>query len=293
MQDIKRNEVIFIEHNRLSFALGMEIDQNDVIEKCKITFVDNGEEFKVDGEMLADGTVTFESFDLSTVGYNKRIEVKYNDAVNYIFYDVNEYKVDFYTDEERTDLWKTVTPNAELNDDLGLSVWVNMSQNNYSTDEGVREQDPDGAMRFCGWMDSSQNLATGYYLIAPPVTDNLRELDFHAHYLSEQQLAELDLSYDASGRRVFSGYKGEATDRVIIPEGVTYVDLSSVFKTSPAFEKLHFPSTAQMDFPLLTPINSVGLTEVTVNNGSAYYASYGGALYSKDMSTLYFMPASL
>ncbi len=291
--DAKRNEVIFIEHNRLSFALGMEIDLDDVIVKCKITFVENGEEFKVDGQTLSDGTVTYEPFDLTTVGFNKRIAVKYKDAVNYIFYDVNDYKVNFYTDGEKTELWKTVTPNAELTDNLGLSVWVNMSQYNYSTDEGVREQNPDNAKRFCGWMDSSDNLATGYYLIAPPVTENLREIQFHAHYLTDEQLAEFDLSYDGSGRRVFSGYKGEDTDRVVIPEGVTYVDLVSVFKTAPNFARLHFPSTAQMDFPLLTPINSAGLTEVTVNNGSTLYASYGGALYSKDMTTLYFMPSSL
>ena len=206
--DAKQNEVLFIERNRLSFALGMEIDEREVIENCNCTFTDNnGNDFKVTAKALADGIVRYESFDLETVGSNKQIKISYKNATNYIYYDVNDYTAKFYLDEEQTELYKTVKASAQLTDTLGLAVWVNLIQCNFSTDEVMREYDADRAMRFDGWFDSSSNRATGLYPLSPPVTGNEREINFHAHYITEEQFAQMKLSYDNSGRRVFSGYR--------------------------------------------------------------------------------------
>ncbi|MCH5350979.1 MAG: leucine-rich repeat domain-containing protein [Clostridiales bacterium] len=289
--DTKENEVLFIEHNRLTFALGMEIDEVKVLESCNIVFYDNGgNEFKVTAASLSDGTVSHDSFDLSEVGSDKQIAISYNGVVNYIYYDVNDYTAHFYLDEEQTELYKTVKAQAAITDTLGLAVWVNLIEYNYSTDEDAREMDEYRAERFDGWYDSSSNRATGLYSLAPPLNGNEREISFHAHYISDEDFNNLMLSYDAAGRRVFSGYKGGA-ERVRIPEGVTYIDLSETFKNGSPFKSMHIPSTASMDVPLMSGVKSTGLETVTVDSGNRRYAAYNGAVYSKDYSTLYFMPS--
>ena len=289
--DARQNEVLFIERNRLSFALGMEIDEKEVIENCRCTFKDrNGEEFSVTAQMLADGRVKYQSFDLNTVGYNKQISISYRGAVNYIYYDVNDYTANFYLDEEQTELYKTVKASAQLTDTLGLAVWVNLIQCNYSTDEDARANDGDRAIRFDGWFDSSSNRATGLYPLSPPVSGNERVINFHAHYITREELAVMNLSYDASGKRVFSGYTG-SEDSVRIPEGVTYINFKEALHGGCSFKNLIIPSTASIPVPFMSGINSVGLESITVDSGNLQYASYNGALYSKDYSTLYFMPA--
>ena len=288
--ETNQNEVLFIEHNRLSFALGMDIDETKVLENCNITFSDNGgNEFKVTAESLADGTVGYDSFDLSEVGSDKQIAISYNGAVNYIYYDVNDYTAHFYLDEDQTELYKTVKAQAAITDTLGLAVWVNLIEYNYSTDEDARGMDEYRAERFDGWYDSSSNRATGLYSLSPPLNGNEREISFHAHYISDDEFSNLILSYDPAGRRVFSGYKGDA-DRVRIPEGVTYVDLAETFKNGSPFKSIHIPSTASIDVPFVSGIRSTGLESVTVDRGNLRYSSYNGALYSKDYSRLYFMP---
>ena len=289
--DATQNEVLFIERNKLSFALGMEIDERDVIEKCNCTFSDrNGNKFKVTAKSLADGTVKYDRFDLSAVGSNKQISLSYGGAVNYIYYDVNDYTANFYLDEGQTELYKTVKASAQLSDTLGLAVWVNLIQTNLSTDETVRETNAGKAESFSGWCDSSENLATGLYTLAPPVTGNERIINFHAHYLSEEELSTLKLSYDSGGRRVFSGYTGNG-DTVRVPEGVTYIDIKSSLKGGVTFKNLYIPSTASIDVPFTSGFNSEGLETIEVDLGNLQFASYNGALYSRDFSTLYFMPA--
>lgn len=289
--DATRNEVLFVERNRLSFALGMEIDEREVIENCNCLFSDSdGEQFKVTAQSLASGEVEYESFDLETVGSNKQIRIAYNGAVNYIYYDVNEYTANFYLDEDRAELYKTVKASAQLTDTLGLAVWVNLVQCNFSTDELMREYDAERAMRFDGWYDSSDNRATGLYTLSPPQVGNVREINFYAHYLTEDEFADLKLSYDNSGRRVFSGYVG-SSDSVRVPEGVTYIDFTEMLKGGCNFKNLFIPSTANVAVPMLAGIKSDGLESITVDPGNLKYSSYNGALYSKDFSTLYFMPS--
>ncbi|MCH5142387.1 MAG: leucine-rich repeat domain-containing protein [Clostridiales bacterium] len=289
--DATQNEVLFIERNKLSFALGMEIDERSVIEKCNCTFSDrNGNKFRVTAESLANGTVKYDSFDLNTVGSNKQISLSYRGAVNYIYYDVNDYTANFYLDEEQTELYQTVKAQAQLSDTLGLAVWINLIQTNISTDEQMRETNADRAESFDGWFDSSENLATGLYTLAPPVTGNERIINFHAHYLTEEELSTLKLSFDDRGRRVFSGYTG-SEDSVRVPEGVTYIDIKSALKGGSPFKNLYIPSTAYIDVPFLSGINSEGLENIAVDLGNIQFASYNGALYSRDFSTLYFMPS--
>lgn len=289
--DATQNEVLFIERNKLSFALGMEIDERSVIEKCNCTFSDrNGNKFRVTAESLANGTVKYDSFDLNTVGSNKQISLSYRGAVNYIYYDVNDYTANFYLDEEQTELYQTVKAQAQLSDTLGLAVWVNLIQCNYSTDEEMRELDSERAERFDGWSDSSENRATGLYTLAPPVTGNERVINFHAHYLTETDFFDLKLSYDAAGRRVFSGYTGSG-DTVRVPEGVTYINIKETLEGGCTFKNLYIPSTAYIDVPFISGINSDGLESVTVDLGNLNFSSYNGALYSKDFISLYFMPA--
>ncbi|MDE6293096.1 MAG: leucine-rich repeat domain-containing protein [Clostridiales bacterium] len=289
--DATRNEVLFIERNRLSFALGMEIDERDVIEKCNCVVSDGeGDQFTITAEMLGDGKVEYESFDLENVGSNKQIRIAYHGAVNYIYYDVNDYTANFYLDKDYTELYKTVKAQAQLTDTLGLAVWVNLVQYNFSTDELMREYDADRAMSFDGWCDSAGNRATGLYTLAPPLFGNEREINFHARYLTEAEMADLKLSYDNSGRRVFSGYVG-SNESVRVPEGVTYIDFAEMLKDGCTFKNLYVSSTANIGVPFLSGIKSYGLETITVDSGNLRYASYNGALYSKDYSTLYFMPS--
>lgn len=287
------NEVLFIERNRLSLAKDMaDFDDYDVIERCNCTLMgSNGEEIKVTADAIRNGTVQAEKFDLSEVGSNKRIKISCGSAVNYIFYDVNEYTVNFYTDEEQTELWQTVSASASLNSDLALAVWVNIPQYNYSIDETARAYDADRAILFNGWYDHTGNSATGYYTLAAPAIGNERVLNLHAHYITPEKLADMNIYYDNMGRRVFGGYTGRE-NIVNVPEGVTYINMAETFGSGFTFDTLNVPSTASMDLPLISAYDTAGLTEINVDPGSLYYSSYGGALYSKDYSTLLFMPSS-
>lgn len=287
------NEVLFIERNRLSLAKDMaDFDDYDVIERCHCTLIgSNGDEIKVTADAIRNGLIQAEKFDLSEVGSNKRIKISCGNAVNYIFYDVNEYTVNLYTDEEQTELWQSVPASAALNSDLALAVWVNIAQYNYSTDETARAYDADRAILFDGWYDPAGDSATGYYTLAAPVTGNERVLNLHAHYITPERLADMNIYYDNLGRRVFGGYTGSGKT-VNVPEGVTYINMSETFEAGFTFNTLNIPSTASMDLPLITAYDTVGLTEINVNAGNFYYSSFNGALYSKDHSTLLLMPSS-
>lgn len=290
--DTNRNEVLHIKRNRLSFAKDMTVDSRKIIEMCEISFGGENEEKKITEADLKNGTVKYEEFDVSSVGSNKRITISYSGNENYIFYDVNEYSVNFYKDEEQAELWKTVIPYAKHNDELGLAVWVNIEENNYSTDETAREQDPDGTVRFNGWYDSSANSVTGLYGLSAPFTGNERVVNLHAHYITQEQLSDMKLEYDGSGNRVFVGYTGEPIESLSVPEGVTSIKFSDVFSDiNFGFKKIRIPSTAKLDVPIMYGVNTAGLTEIAVDPGNLRYASYNGALYSKDFKTLYFMPA--
>lgn len=290
--DFNRNDALPIERNRLGFARGMDIDTVDVIVRCGCyVTLGSGEQIKVTEQMLDDGTVGYERFDVDTVGSDKRIKISYGDAYNYIVYDVNEYTVNFYTDDGQTELWQSVAASAALTDTLGLSVWTDISAYNYSTDETAVATD-DRAARFDGWYDTSGYPVTGLYPLPAPRAGNSVALDLHARFLTVEQAATLDITYDAGGRRVFSGYKGGATERVVVPEGVTYVDLDKVFDGDINFTSLHIPSTATLDLPFTTGTDTFGLSEITVDRGNREYASYNGALYSRDHKILYLMPAA-
>lgn len=290
--DIKHNLVLPIERNKLTFKKDMEINDIDVIEKCNCKFYDeDGNITQIDAQLLRNGLARHEPFDLETVGTNKRIMITYNGVSNYIFYDVNDYQVNFYTDEEQTELWQTVPASASLNDDLGLSVWVNLTQYNYSVDETAMASDASRAERFNGWYDTAGNSVTGLHALALPRVGNERVLNLHAHYITQEELDVLDIVREGS-KRTFVGYKGEATESVVVPEGVTDIDFTKVFEGEIAFEKLHIPSTATITAPFMSAVDTKTLTEVSVDDGSILYSSFNGALYSKDFTTLYFMPAS-
>ncbi len=294
---IHENAVFEIKTDRLSFARGMQIDPVDVIVRCACVLVDGeGNEVEVTRRHLTDGTVKYEPFDLERAGNDKRITVTYKKAVGYIFYDVNDYTVNFYLDEGKATLWKSVPASAALTDTLDLSVWVGLDDYNYSTDSAARAANEDQAMRFNGWFDDDGNPVTGVRPLTRTQNGGV-SVDLHARFLTSEERAVLRLSYDNGGRRVFSGYTGEKTETVTVPEGVTFIDLHALFSSTPQatsidFEKLNVPSTARFEFPLSRRVNTTGLKAVTVDGGNSAYASYKGAVYSKDYSTLYFMPAS-
>lgn len=294
---IKENAVLHIENNRLSFAKDMELDEADIIARCGCMLVnDDGSEVKITAQNIIEGSVTYEKFDLSTVGTGKQVKVAYKQAENYIVYDVNEYTVNYYLDEAKTALWKSAPASSAITGDLGLSVWIDIENNNYSVDADAVTLDTDRALRFNGWYNDDGEPVTGLKVQEAPSSGNVRVTDLCAKYITPQQLAVMDISYKA-GRRVFSGYSGAEVETLVVPEGVTYVDFASIFKSSPAatkinFTKLSLPSTARVDVPLKSGINTAGLTDVSVDAGNRYYSSYNGALYSKDYSVLYFMPAS-
>lgn len=294
---INENSVLFIENNRLDFARGMEADAAQVIERCKCKFVnEDGSEVYVTEEHLRDGIVRYDGFDLETTGTNKQIKVYYKHAENFIFYDVNDYTVNFYLDEDKTDLWKSSPASAALDNENKLSVWIDTQANNYSVDGAAIEKDYDRAIRFDGWHFADEQPVTGLRPLSPPASGNVRVTDLHAHFITQNQLSEMNISY-SGGKRVFSGYTGEKVQTLKIPEGVTFVDLKSMFSKSPDptainFEKLHLPSTARLETPFTMHINTVGLNEITVDTGNTAYSSYNGALYNKDKTSLYLMPAS-
>lgn len=294
---INENSVLYIENNRLDFALGMEADAVQVIERCKCKFVnEDGTEVYVTEEHLRDGIVGYDGFDLQSVGANKQIKIYYKHAENFIFYDVNDYTVNYYLDEGKTDLWKSAPASAALDNENKLSVWIDTQANNYSVDQTAVESDYGRAIRFDGWYDADEQSVTGLKPLSPPSAGNKNVTDLHAHFITQNQLSEMNISY-SGGRRIFSGYTGAKIQTLKIPEGVTFVDLKSIFSKSPDptainFEKLHLPATARLETPFTTHINTVGLNEITVDTGNTAYSSYNGALYSKDKTTLYLMPAS-
>lgn len=297
---INANTVLHIERNKLNLALGMTIDSTKVIADSECILVyDDGTEFAVTAAMLADGAVSYEKFDVATTGENKRIEISYKDIVNYITYDVRDYAVELYADEQLEKQWGervNVAKSATLTKDLVLSVGINLSEYNYSTDTKTRNDPTANAQKFCGWYDDNETLQTGVMgFEVKGGAENIARL--HAHYLTDDEYNNMQLTYDAQGRRVFSGYDGDAIQKLVIPEGVTYVDPAALFTggdqpTQLNFTALSIPSTAALRVPLSHRVNSAGLTAIEVNEGSERYSSYGGALYSKDYKTLYFLPAS-
>lgn len=274
--------VISVRRDNLSFAKGMNVDASEILERCGLTLKDSeGHEVAITAQYLNDGTVSYEKFDLQTVGSGK-IKVSYKSAEVEISYEVKEYAVNFVVGGQT---WKTVPAAAVLDENLDLSVTVDLSAYNYSTDAEARAHNAATAVRFNGWYNTSEELQTG----VKPV-DGV--IGLHAKFLSEQEFADYDISYDNRGRRVFSGYKGSQTETLSVPEGVTYVNLTALFSTPLKFGKLHLPSTAKMDLPFSRGVNSTGLTAITVDEANPDYSSHNGALYSKNFSVLYFMPAN-
>ncbi len=290
--NLNQNIYMQVDRERLNFMLGMTVDTKDIISKCGAKIVDDeGNEANV-ADYLDDGTVTYEEFDLSTVGKDKSITLSYKELHQTIMYDVTDFTLNLYLDEEKTELWKSVKPDAQLGDDLRLAVYVNMTDYNYSIDSKARANDESLANRFRGWRDAVGNTITGYYSIGLSPSGGERVIDLHAHFLTFEERADMKLSYDINGDRIFSGYTGEPIETLRIPEGVTKIDLVSTFKSGFNFTKVRIPSTARMDLALIAGINTDGLTEITVDSGNQAYASYGGALYSKDYTRLYLMPSS-
>lgn len=291
--DAKVNSVLHVERNRLSFVKDMELDSADIIARCGLEATDaDGNSVRITKEMLEAGDVGYTDFDVSEVGGGKSIKVTYGASENYIFYDVTAFEIELYSDSEMTELWKSVTPNSALNSDLALSVWIDMTQYNYSTDVEARADYPERAVRFDGWYDEENNPATGIFAITSSALGGERTVKLAAHYLTDEEFGVLDIGYDAGGARVFGGYHGEPTDRVKVPEGVTRMSMEDVFAGELLFSSLALPSTVKLDAPFVTAVDTLGLAEITVDAGNPHYSSYGGALYSKDYSALYFMPAS-
>lgn len=297
---INANSVLHIEKTRLTFTKGMDVDSAQIIAECECEIVDSktGKHVKILADDLTSGLVSYEKFDLTTAGRDKSIAVSFKNAKNYIFYDVIDFKVNYYEDREMTKLWKSAPASSALSTDgsLSLAVWIDTIQNNYATDETNRTTAPQKAMSFNGWYDYTDSAVTGRYVLSVPATGVERVINLYADFLSEEQMAGLDLRYDNAGRLVFYGYEGNA-DELRLPEGVTYIDMQSVFEGVTAenpvgFKKLVIPSTAQMDVPFTVGVNSIGLNSVEVDDGNPYMASYKSAVYSKDYTSLYFMPAS-
>ena len=291
IEGITTNAVLFVEHNRLSFAKDMTIDAPDIIEKCGLTLEDDsGNSVKVTAKHLREGNLYFENFDLSSAGTDKKIKISYRDADNYIVYDVGDYSLDFWLDEGKTELYKSVSANAVHNNDLNLAVWADLADFNYAIDPEAREKDLNRAMRFNGWYDSSETLIAGR--VSFPTLGGVKQvLSYHAHFIEKEKIENLDLKYEGNDL-VFFGYRGEQTESVTVPESVTKIDFHKLFEGEVNFTKLEIPSTARIDLPISGAIDSKGLTEITVAADNPYVASYNGALYSKDFKKLYFMPAS-
>lgn len=296
-ESINANAVLHIERTRLNFAKDMSVDSTKVIEGCECMLIDpdSGEQLKITAADLKNGMVSYEKFDLTEVGRDKRIKLKFKQAENYIFYDVIDYKVNFYEDKSSTEPWRSARASAAIDmSTLGLSVWVDTATYNYATDETARDTNPDKAIRFNGWYDDDA-AATGRYSVSAPSIGTERVLNLYADYLTDEQFEGLKLAYDGRGRLVFNGYDGD-NDTVVVPEGVTYINMQEVFRDVSAqnpvgFKKLVIPSNAQID-AVTTAYNSFGLEAIEVDNGSPRYSSYNGALYSKDYKKLYFMPSS-
>lgn len=290
--NLNNNVYMQIERDRLNFMVGMSVDTKDVIAKSGAKLVDDeGNEVNV-ADYLDDGTITYEEFDVSAAGKDKQIKLKYKEAEKSIMYDVTDFTVNFYLDEAKTNLWKSVKPEASLNDELKLSVYIRLNGYNYSIDSDARSADERGASRFNGWRDGASNPVTGVHSFSLNPAGGVRVENLHAHYLSDEDFQDMALSYDVSGDRVFSGYNGKAIETLRIPEGVTKINLVSTFKSGFNFKKLHIPSTATMELPLIAGVNTSGLEDISVDEGNNYYASYAGALYSKDYKTLYLMAAN-
>lgn len=291
LPNIKHNAVLTFERSSLEFAKDMSVDTVDVIVKsgCAVSD-DEGNEVRVTADHLQKGIVSYEDFDVSSVGSEKRIKVSYKDAYNFIEYSVAEYTVNFYLDEGCTDLWTTTPAKASLSDDLKLSVGINVNNYNYSVDAQAKQTDINKANKFSGWYDAASNSITGTHSLASLNSGDHRVFNLHAHFLSDAEFAQMSLSYDGSGRRVFGGYSG-TSETVIIPEGVTFVDLHEVFARGINFKTLSIPSTAIMDVALQSALNTDSLKNIVVDKNNAQYASFEGGLYSKDLTTLYLMPA--
>lgn len=292
------NVSIQLGRDNIEFAKGMEVDTPDIIVRCGCILVDNDSKLQVtvtEGH-LESGAVYYENFDLSTAGSDKKIKIKYKSAECFITYNVTEYSVNFYLGEGRTERWKSVSAAAELSSSLELSVSVDLGAFNYSTDHAARTSDAARALRFNGWYNDSDSPVRGVKRVTAEETSN-GAVNFHAHFLTEGEFADYEISYDNRGRRVFSGYKGANVASLSVPEGVTYVSFTDLFSTTsqPAalkFEGLRLPSTVKLDLPFSRVINTTGLKSITVDEANPDFSSYNGALYSKNYKILYLMPAN-
>lgn len=298
---IKANAVLHIEHTRLVFAKDMELpaDETQIIENCECMLKepDSGKQIAITAADLKGGIVSYDSFDLSTVGRDKVVKLKFKNAENYIFYDVIDFKVNFYEDQAMSKLWRATRASASFDmNTLGLAVWIDTAANNYATDEGARASDPETAIRFNGWYDATDTAITGRYALSVPNAGTERVVNLYADFMSPEQFDGLILSYDGMGRLVFSGYEGSLKN-VVLPEGVTYIDMAEAFADVTAenpvtYTSLRIPSNARLDVPFITGYKTFGLEAIEVDGGNPYYADYKGALYSKDYKSLYFMPAN-
>lgn len=299
--NIKANAVLHIEHTRLVFAKDMELpaDSAEIIESCECMLKDpdSGKQVNITAADLKNGTVSYDSFDVSTVGRDKVVKLKFKDAENYIFYDVIDFKVNYYEDKAMSKLWRASHASTAFDmDTLGLAVWIDTAANNYATDDATRNADLDAAMRFNGWYDATDTAITGRYSLNIPNVGTERIVNLYADFMSDEQFDGLKLSYDGMGRLVYSGYEGELKN-VVLPEGVTYIDMAAAFygvttENPVTYTSLRIPSNAVIDVPFTTGFTTYGLQSIEVDDGNPYYSDYKGALYSKDHTILYFMPAN-
>lgn len=297
--DMGENVIFRQERDYIAFAKDMEVNSPEIIGRSGITLkdTDSGKEIRITAGHLTDGIVSYEDFELGTAGLAKTVKIKYRSAECVIKYDVKEYAVDFHLDENGGEPWRSFSAEAELSPSLELSVSADISGYNYSVDAEARENDASRAVRFNGWYNDGGELVTGVTEVPDTQSAVRNVLELHAHFLSEEEFADYDISYDNRGRRVFAGYNGEQIETLAVPEGVTYVNFYKIFSSSPQitdikFKKLHLPSTVRFDVPFSRGVNTTGLTAVTVDKGNPDYSSYNGAVYSKNYDILYLMPAS-
>ncbi len=294
---VTKSTVLYIEHDKLEFARGMSVDTPKVIEQAHCALIyDDGTSITITAAMLRDGTVSSGKFSLGSAGRNKTLTVSYKSVSARITYNVTDYRAELYLDEQCTELWRSAPINAALSDaDLELNVTVDLYGSNVSVDKKLLASDEKRAKSFKGWYTRNGEKATGTLDVTKPPEDENTEavIKFHAEYLSDSELASMDIRYDGS-KRIFAGYNGPHIETLEIPEGVTYLDFGALFKTeSSLFDNLIIPSTAAISLPLQSRIDTAGLKYIEVDASNPVYSSYNGAVYSKDHKIIYIMPAEL
>lgn len=286
--EINANAVVEIEHDTLNFIKGMDVDTVETIiaAGCRLSD-DEGHFLNIDSDKyFKTDHIKYTEFDTSTTGI-KQVSVSYNNHYSYITYVVDEYAVELLVNGEK---WADAEIEAEHNADMELSVAVDLTKYNYATDAQARKTDTDGAYAFKGWYDENETPYTGLNPLPAPSGDSFTsKVTLHAGFMTEREAAAFSFAYDINGRKVFDGYSGDSVDELVIPEGVTYVDIGDL--GSAKFSKVSIPSTVYLDLPLSGSVKTDELTEIRVDPNHKTLSSHKGALYSKSGGTLYFVPS--